>query len=366
MPEEPVSILLPDGKVQSGQNVPSISSEGLLGLYRVMLLNRRVDERMIKLQRQGRIGFYVGSMGEEATIVGAAFALEPQDWIIPCYRELGAALLRGFSLFELCCQLFGNAEDTIQGRQMPNHYASSELRFGSISSPVGNQIPHATGLGLAARLKGTGDVALAFFGDGATSTGDFHAALNFAGVFKAQTIFMCRNNQWAISVPSQVQTASESLAIKAQAYGINGVRVDGNDVFSVYAATLEAAKRARRGKGPTLIEAVTYRLGGHTTSDDPRLYRDDEEVESWKSKDPLLRFRSYLMDAGHLTEDTDTDLEKEIKNDIETALSKAEKIGPPPIDSMFEDVLDDMPWHLEEQREELRSVLESEVAEQKT
>jgi 2-oxoisovalerate dehydrogenase E1 component alpha subunit len=176
---------------------------------------------------------------------------------------------------------------------------------------------------------------------------------------------MCRNNQWAISVPSQFQTASETLAIKAQAYGIDGVRVDGNDVFAVYAATLEAADKARRGKGPTLIEAVTYRLGGHTTSDDPRLYRDDEEVKSWKRKDPLLRFRSYLMDAGHLTEDTDTDFEKEIKDEIETALNQSEKIGPPPVDTMFEDVLDEMPWHLEEQREELRSVLEPEIAEQK-
>jgi 2-oxoisovalerate dehydrogenase E1 component alpha subunit len=366
MPEEPVSILLPDGKLREGQKAPPISPEGLLRLYRVMLLNRRVDERMTKLQRQGRIGFYVGSVGEEATIIGAAFALEAKDWIIPCYRELGAALLRGFSLFELCCQLFGNAQDTIKGRQMPNHYASSKLRFGSISSPVGNQIPHATGLGLAARLRGTGDVALAFFGDGATSTGDFHVAMNFAGVYKAQTIFMCRNNQWAISVPSKAQTASESMAIKAQAYGIKGVQVDGNDVFAVYAVTREAGDRARQGKGPTLIEAITYRMGPHTTSDDPRLYRDDEEVENWKNKDPLLRFRSYLLEAGHLSEKLDGNLEKEIKSEIDKALSEVEKIGPPAIDTMFEDVLDEVPWHLEEQREELRSVLEPEVVRQKT
>ena len=366
MPEEQVSILLPEGKVREGQKVPPISPEDLLRLYRVMLLNRRIDERMIKLQRQGRISFYVGSMGEEATIIGATFALEAKDWIIPCYRELGAALLRGFSLFELCCQLFGNAQDTIKGRQMPNHYASAKLRFGSISSPVGNQIPHATGLGLAARLRGTGDVALAFFGDGATSTGDFHVALNFAGVYKAQTIFMCRNNQWAISVPSNVQTASQSLAIKAQAYGIEGVQVDGNDIFAVYAVTKEAADRARQGKGPTLIEAVTYRLGAHTTSDDPRLYRDDEEVENWKKKDPLLRFRSYLLDVGHLSDEVDTNLEKEIRGEIDTALSEAEKIGPPAVDTMFEDVLDEMPWHLKEQREELRSVLEPEAVQQET
>jgi 2-oxoisovalerate dehydrogenase E1 component alpha subunit len=366
MLEEQFNILLPDGQVKEGQEVPPINPEGLLHLYRVMLLNRRVDERMVTLQRQGRIGFYVGSMGEEATIIGAACALEAKDWIIPCYRELGAALFRGFSLFELCCQLFGNAQDTIKGRQMPNHYASSKLRFGSISSPVGNQIPHATGLGLAARLRGTGDVALAFFGDGATSTGDFHVALNFAGVYKAQTIFMCRNNQWAISVPSKAQTASQSFAIKAQAYGIEGVQVDGNDVFAVYAVTRAAADRARQGLGPTLIEAVTYRLGGHTTSDDPRLYRDDEEVERWKKKDPLLRFRSYLLNAGHLSEELDTGLEKEIRSEIDTAVSESEKLGPPAIDTMFEDVLDEMPWHLEEQREELRSILAPEVVRQET
>ena len=361
-----VRILLPDGTVQKEQKVPSISPKDLIRLYRVMLLNRRIDERMIKLQRQGRIGFYVSSIGEEASIIGSAFALEAKDWIIPCYRELGAALLRGFSLFEFCCQLFGNAQDTIKGRQMPNHYASSRLHFGSISSPVGNQIPHATGIGLAARLRGTGEVALAFFGDGATSEGDFHVAVNFAGVYKANTIFLCRNNQWAISVPREDQTASESIAIKAKAYGIEGVQVDGNDILAVYSVTKRAVDRARQGNGPTLIEAVTYRLGGHSTSDDPRVYRDEKEVESWKEKDPISRFRSYLIEGGHWSEETDARLEEEIKNEIKTALSEAEKIGPPSIDTMFEDVLDSIPWHLEEQREELRRVLEPEVVEQET
>lgn len=366
MPEEPVCILLPDGKVRKGNKVPDIGSEDLLRIYRVMLLNRRLDERMIKLQRQGRIGFYVGSVGEEASIIGATFALEETDWIFPCYREVGSLLLRGFPLFELCCQLFGNSQDSLQGRQMPNHYASSKLRFGSISSTVGSQIPHATGVGLASKLQGREDVALTFFGDGATSTGDFHAAVNFAGVYKAQTIFMCRNNQWAISVPSKAQTASESMAVKAKAYGIDGVQVDGNDVFAVYEVTKMAAEKARQGNGPTLIEAITYRLGGHTTSDDPRLYRDDVEVERWEKKDPLLRFRSYLLDTGHLNGEADTTLEREIKEELKSALDKAEKIDPPTIDTMFEDVLDDTSWHLEEQRKELGRVLKAGNSQQKT
>ena len=365
MSEELVRILGSDGKVLKGQKVPSIKEKDLLRLYRVMLLNRRVDERMVTLQRQGRIGFYVGSVGEEASIIGSTFALNAKDWVIPCYRELGAALLRGFSLHELFCQLFGNAQDQIKGRQMPNHYASYKLRFGSISSPVGNQIPHATGIGMAARLQGTQDLALVFFGDGATSEGDFHVALNFAGVYKAATIFLCRNNQWAISVPAEAQTASPSFAIKATAYNIEGVQVDGNDILAVYEVTRKAAERARQGKGPTLIEAVTYRQGPHTTSDDPRVYRDDKEVEEWKKKDPISRFKSYLIGKGTWSENKDGGLEEEIKNEIDAALKKAEKIGPPSIDTMFEDVLDSVPWHLEEQREELRTVLESEASQQK-
>jgi TPP-dependent pyruvate/acetoin dehydrogenase alpha subunit len=248
---------------------------------------------------------------------------------------------------------------------MPNHYASYKLRFGSISSPVGNQIPHATGIGMAARLQGTQDLALVFFGDGATSEGDFHVALNFAGVYKAATIFLCRNNQWAISVPSKAQTASPSFAIKATAYNIEGVQVDGNDILAVYEVTRKAAERARQGKGPTLIEAVTYRQGPHTTSDDPRVYRDDKEVEEWIKKDPISRFKSYLIGKGTWSEKKDVGLEEDIKNEIDAALKKAEKIGPPSIDTMFEDVLDSVPWHLEEQREELRTVLESEASQQK-
>jgi pyruvate dehydrogenase E1 component alpha subunit len=366
MSEGLLRILRPDGKIEKGRTAPSISPEDLIRLYRVMLLNRRVDERMTNLQRQGRIGFYVGSTGEEASIVGSAFALEDRDWIIPCYRELGAALLRGFSLFELCCQLFGNAQDAIKGRQMPNHYASAKLRFGSISSPVGTQIPHATGIGMAARLQNKQELVLVYFGDGATSEGDFHVALNFAGVYKASTIFFCRNNQWAISVACQDQTASESLAIKSEAYGIEGVRVDGNDIFGVYEVTRQAAQRARGGEGPTLIEAVTYRMGAHSTSDDPRVYRNEEEVTKWQERDPLRRFRTYLIKEKLWSQEKEAGLEEEIREEIQTALTKAEKIGPPSIETMFEDVLDQVPWHLQEQLEELKETRELDAIQQET
>ena len=355
---ELVRILRPDGTLEKGAQVPSLNSKQIINMYRLMLLNRRIDERLTTLQRQGRIGFCVSSVGEEASIIGSALALDEKDWIIPCYRELGAALARGFSLFEFFCQMFGNSEDKIKGRQMPNHYASAKLRFGSISSPVGNQIPHATGISLASKLRGTGEAALVYFGDGATSEGDFHVAMNFAAVYKTPTIFLCRNNQWAISTPRSFQTLSPSIASKATAYGMDGFQVDGNDIFGVYSVTRDAAVRAHQGDGSTLIEAVTYRLGPHSTSDDPRVYRDEDEVEKWKAEDPISRLKAYLMIQGHWNEKKDRLLEDEVREQIQTALQEAEELGTPPINTVFEDVLDEMPWHLREQLEELRKAQE--------
>lgn len=349
MSQEMLTILRPDGKLKTGQKAPPIPPQELLRLYRLMLLNRRLDERMIILQRQGRIGFYVGSAGEEAAIIGSSYALEKKDWIVPCYREVGPLLLRGVPLLELAHHLFGNAEDAVKGRQMPCHYAFRQVRFCSVSSPVSTQIPHAVGLGLAARLRGQPDIALVYFGDGATSGGDFHAGLNFAGVFKTPTVFFCRNNQWAISLPLKLQTASETLAIKAKAYGFDGVLVDGNDIFAVYVSTRAAVEKARRGEGPTLIEAVTYRQGAHSTSDDPRGYRAEKEVKQWENKDPLTRFKVYLLAAGYWSEQEDERLEKQLKDEIQDALKKAEKIAPPPLETIFEDVFDIQPWHLREQ-----------------
>jgi 2-oxoisovalerate dehydrogenase E1 component alpha subunit len=361
MSEKIVGIIDEKGKVCSGAVVPEIGRDDLIRLYRAMLLNRRVDERMLMLQRQGRISFYVGAAGEEGAIIGSAFAMQDQEWLIPCYREAGAAFLRGYSLRDFTNQLFGNCEDKIKGRQMPCHWASRELRLASVSSPVGSQIPHANGFGLAAKFLGRKEAALVYFGDGATSEGDFHVACNMAGVFKAPVVFFCRNNQWAISVPAEVQTASETFAMKARAYGIEEVQVDGNDVLAVYQVTAQAAEKARKGDGPTLIEAVTYRQGAHTTSDDPRAYRSDDEVEVWKGKDPVERFRKFLVDQGHWSADQDAKLEEELNEEIHTAVREAETLGPPDIETVFEDVFEEMPWHLREQLEELYKTLDSEV-----
>ena len=349
------NILHPDGTLDKLHPDSSLTPEQLLHLYRLMLLNRRLDERMIMLQRQGRIGFYIGSAGEEAAIIGSAFALDEKDWIFPCYRELGAALVRGYPLFELICQFFGNAEDINKGRQMPNHYGNRAIRFASVSSPVGTQIPQATGLSLAIKIRGGSEAVLVYFGDGATSQGDFHVGLNFAGVYNTPTIFFCRNNQWAISTPARCQTAVESIAVKAQAYGIEGVQVDGNDLLAVYAMTAKALEKARRGEGPTLIEAVTYRLGGHSTSDDPKAYRDEKLVEQWRRRDPLVRLRSYLTSSGHWNEKEQARLEEEIKSEIQDNLKRAEHVPPPGVDSLFTDVYDKLPWHLREQQEELEA-----------
>lgn len=358
MSRENTGILDPDGKVVPGATLPELIPDELIILYKAMVLNRKIDERMTRLQRQGRIGFFVGSTGEEAAIVGSAFALEKCDWIVPCYREIGAALLRGYSLHDFMCQLFGNEADTVKGRQMPCHWGSSQLRVTSVSSTVGSQIPQATGIAQAIKISGKREAVLTYFGDGATSAGDFHVALNFAGVYKVPVVFLCRNNQWAISVPLEKQTASESIAVKAMAYGIEGCRVDGNDILAVYAATKSALRRARDGEGPTLIEALTYRQGAHTTSDDPRAYREDSEVEEWKRKDPIERFHRFLVNQGHLSEEEGTKIEKEIGAQIQATLKQVEALGPPEIESIVEDVFQEVPWHLKEQLDELKESAE--------
>ena len=365
MAKQFIQILDPEGGVKNESDLPDLDSQRLVQLYCLMVLNRRVDERMITLQRQGRIGFYVASIGEEAAIIGSAAALQDNDWIVPCYRELGAALLRGFTVFELCCQLFGTREDATKGRQMPCHYALPKLRYTSVSSPVGTQIPHATGLALGAQITGNRDAVLVYFGDGATSTGDFHAAANLAGTRKAPVVFLCRNNQWAISVPVERQTAAESLAAKAHGYGFEGIRVDGNDLLAIYQETRAAVEKARDGRGPTLIEAFTYRLEGHSTSDDPRAYREEEQVLAWEKRDPLKRLRAYLTATGMWSEQQEQELEADTRDRILTAVRKAEAGGPPPRESLFKDVYDEVPWNLRDQQAELERSLESSSVKQK-
>lgn len=337
---EPDEVALPDAE--------------LLGLYRWMVLNRQLDERMITLQRQGRIGFYIGSIGEEATVLGSAAAMDERDWIFPCYREHGAALLRGMPLVTFMCELLGNAGDPNKGRQMPCHEAWAAGRFTSISSPIATQVPQAVGAAWAARIKREPMVALTYFGEGATSANDFHTGLNFAAVGKVPVVFVCRNNGWAISVPRERQTAAETIAQKAIAYGMPGERVDGNDLLAVYNATRRARARAAAGQGPTLLECVTYRVEGHSTSDDPRAYRPPEAVEPWRRKDPLIRLRRFLEGRGALDAEAEARVQEEVRDALQRALKEAEAFpAKPPVASLFENVYAEPLW---QQREQLRAL----------
>ncbi|BDG06681.1 thiamine pyrophosphate-dependent dehydrogenase E1 component subunit alpha [Anaeromyxobacter oryzae] len=356
--EFPLQTVIQEDGTAEPSEVPLADAE-LLHLYRWMVLNRSLDERMITLQRQGRIGFYIGSIGEEATVLGAAAGVDARDWIFPCYREHGAALLRGMPLVTFLCDLFGNAGDAMKGRQMPCHEAWRPGRFASISSPIATEITHAVGAAWAARLKGDDMVALTYFGEGATSAHDFHTGLNFAAVRKIPVIFVCRNNGWAISVPRERQTASETIAQKAIAYGMHGERVDGNDLLAVLGATLRARARAAAGQGPTLLECVTYRVEGHSTSDDPRAYRPAALVEPWKKKDPILRMRRFLSLRGALDDAGDARIRDEVREEIQRALKDAEAFPPkPPLETLFADVYEEPLW---QQREQLRE-LEAAVA----
>jgi pyruvate dehydrogenase E1 component alpha subunit len=325
---------------------PDISEDILLKLHRTMVLARKFDERMLNLQRQGRIGTFAPIKGQEAAQLGTIAHLRPSDWMVPAFRETAAELWRGRTLESIIIYNngFGEGVDIPEDRNdLP------------ISVPVGSQVIHAVGLGWAAKYRQKDDVAMTYFGDGATSEGDFHEGLNFAAVFQAPVIFVCQNNHWAISVPLAKQTRSKTLAQKALAYGLPGIQVDGNDILAVYAAAQEAVQRARTGGGPTLIECVTYRLAMHTTADDPTRYRSDEEVEEWSQRDPLPRFQKYLLDKGLLSEEKRLEVESAIMEEIQTAIDGAEKqmeaMGDP-ID-MFEHAYAQMPPYLKEQKADL-------------
>ncbi len=354
-----IQILDLDGRVKHDEEL-ALSEKDLVELHRWMTLIRVLDTRMLSLQRQGRIGFYGVATGEEAAVIGSAYALQKQDWIFPALRQGGAALMRGMPLTLLIAQCYGNSLDVQKGRQMPCHYSYKPANFVAWSSCIGTQLPHAVGAAWAAKLKKDPIVVMAYLGDGATSEGDFHVSLNFAGVFKLPVVFTCQNNQWAISVPFRRQTASESIAIKARAYGFEGVQVDGNDVLAVYRVAREAVEKARAGGGPTLIEAVTYRLEGHSSSDDPTRYRDEEEVQEWKKRDPIERFRKYLEREGLWNARKEAQLQEELNMQITQAIKEAEAAPLPSVESLFEDVYAEMPTHLKEQLAYLRHFVSKE------
>jgi pyruvate dehydrogenase E1 component alpha subunit len=333
---EYLSVLDADGRLDQSL-VPSLSEEDLKRLYRAMLLGRRLDERMLRLQRQGRIGTFAPIKGQEASQLGSAFCLSPSDWMVPSFRETAAMVWRGWPIEKLLLFFSGYLEG---GQPAPDQHDLP------VTIPVSTQLPHAVGLAYAAQYRGDPTVVMVFFGDGATSEGDFHEALNVAGVWQAPVVFVCQNNQWAISVPLKKQTHSRTLASKALAYGFPGVQVDGNDILAVVAASREAVARARAGGGPTLIECVTYRLGVHTTADDPTRYRSAEELAAWERKDPLTRFTAFLRTRGLIEEG----LEQAVEAEIAAAVERFEATPPPDPLRMFAHVYKRPPLELERQR----------------
>src|SRR6184192_1248019 len=334
---EYLSVLDAEGNLDSALD-PGLPPAELKRLYRAMLLARRLDERMVRLQRQGRIGTFAPIKGQEASQVASVAVLRPTDWMVPSFRETAAMIWRGWPIEKLLLFFAGHLEG---GQPAPDQHDLP------ITIPVATQLPHAVGLAYAAQYKGDDAVVMVYFGDGATSEGDFHEALNFAGVWHVPVVFVCQNNQWAISVPLKKQTHSRTIAQKALAYGLPGIQVDGNDVLAVYAVAREAIERARAGDGPTLIECVTYRLGVHTTADDPTKYRSDAEVAMWEQKDPLTRFRAYLEKRNLLEES----LEQQVDEEIAAAIRRFEATPTPDPVTMFDHVYAELPPDLAAQRD---------------
>lgn len=341
---EPTRILAPDGTVPDGYD-PPLSREQLLDAYRLMLLSRRIDERAFSLQRQGRLGTFSPVNGQEASVVGSAFALDPaRDWVVPQYRELPAMLRQGYTLELFFLYFMGNP----MGNRMPD--AVNLLPF-QIS--LATQLPHAVGLAWGLHHQGCDGVVCVYFGDGGSSEGDFHEACNLAGVRRAPVIFFLQNNRWAISTPVSKQTATASLAARAAGYGFPGELVDGNDLFAVYEATARAVERARVGEGPTLIESRTYRMGPHNTADDPTRYVPPEELEAYRALDPVARLRTYLHAAGVLDGAVEQQLREEIEEEIRAALAAAEPQAGGRGQQLFDNVYADPPARLVQQRRAL-------------
>ena len=337
-------ILKPDGTLHPGLK-PPIDDKETLTLYQKMVFVRLADQRGLLLQRQGRFGTYAPLWGQEACQIGSASVLRKGDWVFPAFREIGATLMMGIPLKDFMLYWMGNE----MGSRAPEG-----INMMPVSIPVGTHIPHAVGTAWAAKIRGDQIVAVAYFGDGATSKGDFHEGMNFAGVFKTPTLFFCQNNQFAISVPRSRQTASATIAQKAIAYGFDGIQVDGNDLFAVITATREAVDKARSGGGPTLIEAVTFRFGPHTTADDPTKYRTDEEIERWKPFDPMIRLRSYLKAKGLWSEEVETRMTEDAQKEIDQAVKDAEAVPAPELKEIFEYVFAEMTLPLKEQFEYLK------------
>jgi pyruvate dehydrogenase E1 component alpha subunit len=347
--DEPHRVLRPDGTVPDGYR-PALPADELLAIFRLMLLSRSFDERAFNLQRQGRLGTFSPVNGQEASVIGSAWALDPaRDWVVPQYRELPAMLRQGYTL-TLAFQYFrGNP----QGNRAPEG-----VNLLPIQISLAAQIPHAVGLAWGLRHQGKDAVVCVYFGDGASSEGDFHEACNLAGVRRAPVVFFLQNNGWAISTPVSKQTAATSFAARAAGYGFASELVDGNDLFAVWEAATRAVERARAGDGPTLIESRTYRLGAHNTADDPTRYVDPVELEARRAEDPIDRLRAYLTSSGILTSDDEQRMRAEIAAELAAALAEAEGTARPGAAQIFEHVYLDPPARVQDQR---RSALDREA-----
>ncbi len=336
IPTEPIQLLRPDGTlVEDPDWEIDLKEEDLKQIYRSMVLARRADQEGTNLQRQGELGVYTPLLGQEAAQVGSAYALDDKDWIFPSYRELAPAMMRKIDPAAVMHLFRG----TVHG----GDWDAREHRFAYYTVPIATQMLHAVGFAHGAKIDKQNLVVIAYFGDGATSEGDFHEACNFGGVWKDPVVFFCQNNHYAISVPVSKQTAAPSIAAKALGYGFLGVRVDGNDVLAVYAVTREAVRRAREGHGPTLIEAVTFRRGPHSTADDPTRYRTKEELATWEARDPIARFTTYCQNAGAIDDEFVRACEEEaagIASHIRASIVGAQ---PRPMTDLFANVFDEMP-----------------------
>lgn len=348
-----LKVLRANGSLYKGASAPSLDKEQALKIYQAMLYTRTLDERMVAAQRQGRLSFYLTCTGEEASCIGTAAGVQSQDMIMAQYREQGALRYRGFTTDQFMSQLLGNEHDLGKGRQMPVHYGSSKLNYMTVSSPLATQIPQAAGYAYGQKLSGIDACTLCYFGEGAASEGDFHAGLNIAAVLRAPVIFICRNNGYAISTPTDEQFSGDGIASRGVGYGIETIRVDGNDILAVLEATQAARAFVIEHKKPVLIETMSYRLGAHSTSDDPSGYRSREEEDVWRDKDPISRMKNWLVDQGWWSDAEDTVLLEDYRGRLLAALKKAEKCSAPPIHSMITDVYDRPTANLHDQYEQL-------------
>ncbi|SDK57351.1 pyruvate dehydrogenase (acetyl-transferring) E1 component subunit alpha [Natronorubrum texcoconense] len=346
-------ILDEDGRVLDGETPPDLDDDVFVDMYKQMRLCRQFDKRAVSLQRQGRMGTYSTMLAHEGALVGSAFALRDDDWIVPYYRDHGATVTHGLGFEHILQYYMGHEEGSV---------VPEDTSVFPICITIGDQIPHATGAGMASKLRDGDDSAVVcYFGDGATSEGDFHEGLNFAGVFDTPNVFFCLNNQWAISTPIEKQTAASTLAQKASGYGFDGVRVDGMDPLAVYEVTRKALETARDAESeaprPTLVEALLYRIGAHNTSDDPSNYRQESETEPWRERDPISRMETFLRERGLLSDERIAAIEEENTEEIESAVEIAEAYEPDP-DDIFEHVFDELPDRIEEQRAAFRELHE--------